>query len=385
MLGYMAYREIKTTLLLDKAQRQAGSGDFFRRITRIRDGKLDETDLDFWHQRSLNKILHDRPQDRPLWSLHNPDVIYATCFNQERNQLNKKYISESRDVCVVRGVAEGAHARSSDDKRAGAAQRIPLHGYYFVGMLISLTVNLIPEYGLSNNARGTVIAILFDNGGYNPEDKSHIPVVVVDFPSYTGPAWDLVRPTHVPVAPVERRCDGMCCRRFGLPLVCAKVSSIHSLQGLTVGPDKPQKRIVVYWSWKAESKWASILYVAASRAMGEGDIALSSSPTLDDLQKIGTTVSWRSQAAEVSKHEAGAIALRRRLQSQPTKHGRQWGSQYDFCYRLKWFIDRIGGRLLTSDAPQSTKDEAHACLQQWAQSIQTCMRDRGLAFDISDD
>jgi PIF1-like helicase len=385
-LGFKAYREFKITLLLDKAERQTGGSDFFQRISNIRNGQLDVGDLEFWHQRSLSKILYDRPQDRHLWDLNNPDVIFATCFNRERNELNHKYISNSRDVCVVRSTAEGAHARASNDKHAGAALRIPLHAYLFVGMLVSLTVNIIPELGLSNNCRGIVVFVLYDGAGYDPNDKNRMPVVIVDFPSYTGPAWDPDHPTYVPVSPVERRCDRMCCRRFGLPLVCAKVSSIHSLQGLTVGPSKPQKRIVVYWSWTAESKWASILYVATSRSMGQGDIALASSPTLEDLQKIGTSVAWRAQAAEVSKHHTGAIQLRQALQGQSTVHGQQWGSAYDFCYRLNWFINFMGTRLLTSDCPQTTKDEAGACLEQWRRSIQTCMQSRGLVFSpISDD
>jgi hypothetical protein len=288
-------------------------------------------------------------------------------------------------VCVVSCSAEGVHARATNDKRAGAALRIPLHAYFFVGMLVALTVNIIPELGLSNNSRGVVVCIVYDDAGYDPADKSRMPVVIVDFPAYTGPAWDSAHPTFVPVVPLEKRCDAMCCRRFGLPLVCAKVSSIHSLQGLSVGPSKPQKRIVVYWTSKAEAKWASIFYVAVSRAMGQGDIALASSPTLDDLQKIGTSVAWRFQAAEVSRHNSGAMALRQHLQRQHTLHGHLWGSEYDFCYRLNWFIDRIGRRLLSSDCPQPTKDEAGACLRQWAQSIKACMSSRGFEFRMSDD
>jgi hypothetical protein len=114
-------------------------------------------------------------------------------------------------------------------------------------MMVKLLTNLLPEEGLFNNPRGTIVEVIYPGGGgYSPDDKTQTPVLVVDFPSYIGAPWlaaaepvdvagDAARRTWVPISAVSLRCDSGCCSRRGLPVVCAKADSIHSLQGVTIG------------------------------------------------------------------------------------------------------------------------------------------------------
>lgn len=54
--------------------------------------------------------------------------------------------------------------------------------------------NFAPSWGLHNGACGTVQEIVFQKGN-SPNDK-HLPdYVIVDFPQYCGPAWDIDHPT----------------------------------------------------------------------------------------------------------------------------------------------------------------------------------------------
>jgi hypothetical protein len=58
-------------------------------------------------------------------------------------------------------------------------------------------INFLPELGLYNGARGTVIDIVYDNiVGPNNKHKYHLPrYIVVDFPGFKLPVnikpWDL--------------------------------------------------------------------------------------------------------------------------------------------------------------------------------------------------
>ena len=56
------------------------------------------------------------------------------------------------------------------------------------------------------------------------------------------------RSTWVAISAVERRCDCKACSRFGLPLVCGKADSVHSLQGFTIGDTKKFKRLMLEYN-----------------------------------------------------------------------------------------------------------------------------------------
>jgi hypothetical protein len=82
----------------------------------------------------------------------------------------------------------------------------------------------------------------------------------------------------------------------------AKADSIHSLQGLTVGERKAIKRLIIYgWDKEAESKWPGILYVGASRAEDERNLALSFNISEQAMNSIGKSPAWVKTNAEVNR------------------------------------------------------------------------------------
>jgi hypothetical protein len=95
--------------------------------------------------------------------------------------------------------------------------------------MVEITKVIIePKWGLFNGAIGTGVDIIFRQGEH--PNEGHLPtVVVVDLKHYRGPVWDNDNPTHVPIVPIQRRCEPMCCTRTQIPLQIAWAKKfIHS-------------------------------------------------------------------------------------------------------------------------------------------------------------
>jgi len=312
--------------------------------------------------------------------------MIATCFNKDRDEINKGHLADQDNVIIAKSQCTGVHARAINHSKGGAANKIPSTFYCSIGLMVKLVTNLVPELGLYNNARGWVRDFFFLDGdfGYDPTQQSRMPVVMVEFPSYTGPPVsqglaDAGRSTWVPITVVDLRCDCGACFRRGIPLVCAKADSVHSLQGFTIGDSKPIKRIVIHWSQKAEALWAGAFYVAASRAMGAHNVALAFNITSEDLAKIGTGTRWQKQDEETRRLVGLSYDIRRKMESLRTEvsHSESpWGSIGDFQMKLQRLI-----RGLEEDygATPPTARFAHVagpaktlalqCLVQWRASL----------------
>jgi hypothetical protein len=365
-MGRMAYASMSTCFLLDTPVRQEQDSTLLGPLTHLREGTTHEhltNDLAFWNRRRLITFtMHDREES---WGDKNPDVLVATCYNKDRDAKNKMYVSHFRDVCVVHSINAGKHARDKASNKAGGLKSIPRTTYLAPGMMVKLTTNICPEFGLHNNARGIVRDVVYPNGG--GYDSSLSPIVMVEFPKYIGPPisqamQDVGLGKHVPIACVHRRCDCKACTRTGLPLVVAKADSVHSTQGLTVGDSQPIKRIVLCWNKAAEGLWPGILYVGASRAEKEHNLAIDFSMTTDDLGCVGKNARWEKQDAEVKRISNAALAHREQM-----SHAGQ-GSKQDFVHMLGWLCTHaraLCGRDTTTD---NIRQEVLACVQQWEES-----------------
>jgi hypothetical protein len=375
-IGHRAYAAINTYLLLDQPMRQDSTSPFMRRLTALRDGPIQEIDVEFWRGR---RFLFLPPEEKCLFELYEPGVLYATCLNKERDEINQKYIKGLPDVVVVKALCTGSHATAEKSSKGGLLLKIPRMGYYAVSMMVKLTTNLLPEEGLFNNARGTIVDIIYSLGGYSTNDKTVIPTLIIDFPGYTGPPMsddDSVPRTWVPVSELELRCDKGCCSRRGLPVVCSKADSIHSLQGVTIGDEKAIKRLLVHWDPASEARWPGIFYVAASRAEGVHNVAINFDVTVAGMSKLCSTDAWKRQDTEVARLISKAKEFREQKTSDSSSFRdgdpeRHWGSKFDFATRLKWFIDVAGSQMASSNNPEETKDETRMCLEQWGSSIES--------------
>ena len=139
-----------------------------------------------------------------------------------------------------------------------------------VGSRVILTKNQkeFTPYGLNNGAVGIVKAILYKEGVSPPQPPE---AVVVYFPKYSGPAWDINNPKFVPITPISSRCESECCTRTGLPLMPGYSLPIAKAQGITVGKDQPAEfmRVKLQQEKYMEQQSLGITYTALSRAESE--------------------------------------------------------------------------------------------------------------------
>jgi hypothetical protein len=116
--------------------------------------------------------------------------------------------------------------------------------------------NFCPAWGLYNGSCGTVEEIIFEEGK-DPNKGDHPKYIVVSFPQYIGPKWDVDHPKvncctfrllrstytftnqsysqHIPIPIITRRCEHKCCQRSFLPLELAFARTLHRFQGQSSG------------------------------------------------------------------------------------------------------------------------------------------------------
>ena len=114
------------------------------------------------------------------------------------------------------------------------------------GSVVRITgKNFEPDFGLFNNAIGTVEEIVF-KPGKDPNNGDQPSYVAVRFEGYSGPAWDESEPKIVPIPMVTRRCNKGCCEVTYCPLSLSYGVTTHTFQGQSAGPvDEGQQKNAV--------------------------------------------------------------------------------------------------------------------------------------------
>ena len=116
----------------------------------------------------------------------------------------------------------------------------------------------------------------------NPNNGDLPSYVVVDFPHYNGPSWHKEHPTYVPIPLCQETCNKRCCQKQFVPLQLCFATTIHKVQGLSIGPrnsrsdpaNPAEMMVVDVGNEKFEKNCPGTFYVALSRAttMGRGDV-----------------------------------------------------------------------------------------------------------------
>jgi hypothetical protein len=229
-----------------------------------------------------------------------------------------------------------------------------------IGMMVKLTINLIPELGLCNGSRGVIREIIYPQGGY---DRKQSPVIMVEFADYKGPRYSESLPkTWIPIVAVQRQCECKRCFRIGFPLQVTKADTVHSLQGATCGENHAIRRLLIKWSKADEARWPNILYVAISRAKEIRDIAFDFSMTTDAMRSIGTSSSWMEQDREVQRIHAKAMQRRAHM----AQHYQ--GTNTHFASQVKQLC-AIASHKALQNTNTSIQIEVQSCVAQWLESI----------------
>ena len=122
--------------------------------------------------------------------------IYLYYRNEPRIKKNMECLahccSESNPVAFCRVQSSGTHGKSV---ASHFREESPETAMLCIGAKVCLEGrNFSPTWGLHNGACGFVQEIVFQKGK-NPNDKYLPDYVVVDFPQYCGPIWDIDHPT----------------------------------------------------------------------------------------------------------------------------------------------------------------------------------------------
>lgn len=244
--------------------------------------EIEISDADVHRIQSLHLDNIERQHGRAVVEDIKEKAIYLFFLNSKRCRHNllklSQVCSEDNPVALCKPHTTG-HATAKGDRRH-FGNKAPKSTLLCVGAKVALQhKNFCPIWGLHNGACGTVHEIVFDNGK-NPNHGDLPKYIVVEFPLYCGPPWDLDNPKLVPIPLAEYACDrqASCCTRIFVPLCLAYARTIHKFQGLTAGPVDEGKiknmfDVIVCDPDEnvSESTNLGLLYTALSRATTLGN------------------------------------------------------------------------------------------------------------------
>jgi hypothetical protein len=236
---------------------------------------------------------------------------------------------------------------------------------------LRITANLYgrigQSWGLVNGEICSLVDVIFDEGVTEAqiERGEALPTLVARMESYMGPAFCAADPKLFLIPPIERRgsdCSCPCTRRM-LPVRVAEGTTIHSLQGITVGADKPDckpnqvKRLGIdFGKKKVEQSMPGLSMVAQSRPQSKTDFCFTTPVDLERLAVCGSGESARPLKEANAAFEAQA------KQSDVCQFERA-----DFEALLDWAVDyaqrvhRIRAPWLpVADADDEPMDEGEA-------------------------
>ena len=147
------------------------------------------------------------------------ETLYACSTHAAKHEKNYKHLMTLSAVATFVSVDT---SQRKHIKRSEPVQGLPGSCSFGVGSRVMLMKNeksIGVSCGLFNGALGVVVGFGFMPGTAPPLQPA---VVYVRFPGFTGPPWDPTDPTVVPIVPREAPCDGRCCTRLMIPLVCLR-------------------------------------------------------------------------------------------------------------------------------------------------------------------
>ena len=284
----------QNVMKLSIQERQSeGEGDMKGRLERARKDELTVDDVNLFKRLHINNHNIDKNSLRERLS----KALYVFANTAPKIEHNRRRLKETSDysgnpVAVLRARYTGGPGRINKPVRWHFAERnsndvinfkTPERCLICVGCKVSVCGrNLCPEWGLFNGAMGTVTEIHFrateDNAAPNPNNGDMCSYVVVNFPGYKGPVWDKKEPKCVPIPVVTERCSKGCCTKHFVPLELCFATTIHKVQGLTVGPSKEGREpnaaelmVIDVGSRDFEMRCPGLFYTGYSRATTDGD------------------------------------------------------------------------------------------------------------------
>ena len=272
MRGSLVFMEFTEVIELVEIVRQDASEAEFRAVLGAMRTYSSTEEHTAWLQKFQWSNLLSRYGPEAMKSFED-NALYAFPTHEAEWEHNKSKLLEintRHPIAKIKALCQGRHAQSSSADSSGGLVRTL---YLCKEARVSLVYNMNVEWGLFNRSVGKIVDIVYLNGR-KPLDGGFPDIVIVDFPSYTGPPLLDEFPTWVPLLPKEIRQDCLCsgCKRTQIPLRLGFGCTIHSTQGTTISTSGLNKQIVIDpGSTSFESRNPGATYVAFSRAKTSGD------------------------------------------------------------------------------------------------------------------
>ena len=162
------------------------------------------------------------------------------CEHYNRQRV-RAYAKEERLPVIAfdavhEGISQTRGLEAADEEFGGLSKRLELA----IGCPVILTHNLSVDHGLINGSQGVVNEIIFMDGNHPNHDdlmKRQLATIVIDFPSYVGPAYfsDDSESTWIPLRPKTCRADDdEAAFRTQFPLCLAYALTPWKAQGMTL-------------------------------------------------------------------------------------------------------------------------------------------------------
>ena len=213
------------TVTLRTNFRQAGNQntEFRNQLERLASGKFTLADWESWKQNDLEQL---DPQSKEEF-INNATKLCS--LKKKMSSFNIFHLKRTgHPVVTVKAQNSPGAARFRSDQAQGLMNKIAISK----GAKVVLTCNLWSEAKLVNGTRGKIHSIIYENG--TSPSNSQPSIVLVQFPTYTGPSYFPGIEKLVPIAMVNRnwREKNMQFNRSQFPLLLAWALSIHRSQGI---------------------------------------------------------------------------------------------------------------------------------------------------------
>ena len=223
-LGYALYKLFKMGFKLKISMRQQGDAneEFRQELGRLADGSFTIADWRRWSSRELSTLPEE---ERETFLTQGVKLCSRKADMVTFNEAGLRRTGSP--ILQLKAVHNNSTAKKASEKQGQFPALLPVAR----GASVVLTANLWPLAKLVNGSRGTVQYIIFEEGK-GPQDG--LPAfLVINFPSYIGPAYISGEPGTVAVCTrladwQERRTR--CLRRM-YPLILGYSLTIHKSQG----------------------------------------------------------------------------------------------------------------------------------------------------------
>ena len=200
-------KQMSTIVFLEEVLRQSDER-FKKLLTNMREGCVDDEDIDLLMSRMLSKMTPDERQ------VFDSEALHLVPTWKQAVSINLNYLQKSLTSPIAKIKAELQTSRSNGKNCCLTECNFPVRNLLCVGAKVMLLINFIVEYKLMNGSVGTIMDICYKNKeGNAPEgdDSVYVYASIVEFPDSTVPENEAMIPgrpsTWIPIPLVQRRCE----------------------------------------------------------------------------------------------------------------------------------------------------------------------------------